>query len=350
MTNEHANSVQQGVWTYLQANAYARSRGPGMRAPTRDTTRALTIAISREAGIDAGAYARAIGQQLGWPVWDHELLERIARRLGSQVSDLEPLDERHISWLQESMEAFLALHAVNQHAFVRGLRETVEELAELGNCIIVGRGVPHLLPAKTTLKIRLVAPLEHRVIQFQKRMGMADAAQVARMLDKIDRERIRFVRDHFHQDAVDPAGYDVILNTSHFSPTDCAPGARFRGSNRATAGGSIGRNSFPERPPAHPGRSTRLAWGRPVGIMESSSRSPGSAVRDRLRCIPSPLSVSRQDHHANQRLSPLALRLVVVALGRAAIRLRATTKSRPRIPCHSPRSKTSCSATRMGSP
>lgn len=223
MSNEHSIAVQQGVWNYLQANAYSRSRVQGVRlAPGFNMPEAFTIAISREAGIDAGAYARAIGEQIGWPVWDHELLELIARRSGSKVSELETLDERHVSWLQESMEAFLLVHSVNQHAFVRYLREVMEELAMQGNCIIVGRGAPHILPTKTTLKVRLVAPLEQRVATFQKKMHIADAGHAARELDKFDRERVNFVREHFHKDPLDPAGYDVVLNVSHFSQSDCA--------------------------------------------------------------------------------------------------------------------------------
>lgn len=118
----------------------------------------LTVAISREAGIDAGAYARAIGRQLGWPVWDHELLELIAGRLGSRVSELETHDERYISWIQESLEEFLSLHTVNQQVFARYLCAAMQELAQRGNCIIVGRGARHVLLPWTTLKVRLMVP------------------------------------------------------------------------------------------------------------------------------------------------------------------------------------------------
>ncbi len=223
MTNEHSLLAQHGVWNYVHANAYVRPHNLGMQAaPTLDTTQALTIAISREAGIDAGAYARAIGDLLGWQVWDHELLELIATQLGSEVSELETLDERHISWIQESLEAFLYWHTTNQHTYVRHLREAMNELATNGNCIIVGRGAPHVLPPRTTLKVRLVAPLELRVASFQRQMGIADAGHAARELEKLDRERVRFVKDHFHKDSVDPAGYDVVLNVAHFTHADCA--------------------------------------------------------------------------------------------------------------------------------
>jgi hypothetical protein len=53
-------------------------------------------------------------------------------------------------------------------------------------------------------------------------MHMLDAKQAARLLEKLDRERARFVSDHFHKNSADPAGYDVVLNVSHFSPADCA--------------------------------------------------------------------------------------------------------------------------------
>ena len=216
MTIQHSSFAQQGVWSYLQANTY--SGGQGTRtAPTADTREAITVAVSREAGIDAGAYARAIGEQLGWPVWDHELLELVASRLGLNVSALEALDERHISRIQESVEAFLALHAVSQHTFVHHLRESMMDLAARGSCIIVGRGAPHILPPKTTLRVRLIAPLEQRIAAFRKQMGIANTAHAAGQLEKIDRERARFVREHFHKDPLDPAAYDVVLNISRFS-------------------------------------------------------------------------------------------------------------------------------------
>ena len=223
MNNEHSLAAERGVSSYIQASAYAPSRRQGVRVPPRLAgTKALTIAISRETGIDAGSYARAIGEQLGWPVWDHELLELVATRLGSNVRELEWLDERPIGWLQESIEAFLVLHSVNQHSFALQLRQAVEDLAASGSCVIVGRGAPHILASNTCLKIRLVAPREQRIAAFRKQMGFADTAHAARELEKIDRERVRFVSEHCHKDPLDPAAYDVVVNISRFSPTDCA--------------------------------------------------------------------------------------------------------------------------------
>ena len=39
MTNEHSFAAQQGVWNYLQANAYSRSRSQGLCADAQAAPR-----------------------------------------------------------------------------------------------------------------------------------------------------------------------------------------------------------------------------------------------------------------------------------------------------------------------
>jgi hypothetical protein len=69
---------------------------------------AFTIALSREAGTQGSSIAREVGNRLGWHVYDHELLERIAQDMGLRTTLLESVDERRQSWLLETVEAFLS--------------------------------------------------------------------------------------------------------------------------------------------------------------------------------------------------------------------------------------------------
>src|SRR6478672_12694127 len=62
----------------------------------------FTIALSREAGTQGAAVGREVGARLGWQVYDHELLERIALDLGVRTILLDRVDERRKSWLKES--------------------------------------------------------------------------------------------------------------------------------------------------------------------------------------------------------------------------------------------------------
>ena len=129
---------------------------------------AFTIAIARDTGAPATAVAREVGRRLGWQVYDHELLERIAEEHGLRVSLLESLDERRQSWLVECLEGFAQKAHVGESGYVRHLTQTILSLGAHGCCVIVGRGAAHLLPPETTLRVRLVQSLEDRVAAIMR--------------------------------------------------------------------------------------------------------------------------------------------------------------------------------------
>jgi cytidylate kinase len=181
----------------------------------------FTIALSRQAGARGTSVARVLGARLGWKVYDHELLQRIAQGMGQEASLLESMDEKKKSWLQECWEALAARPLASKEAYIRRLVETLLSLGVQGECVIVGRGAAQLLPAATTLRVRLVASREERITSKSQNLGIS-REEAASRIDRTDWERITFVRDHFHCDAADPSTYDLVLNTARFSLVDCA--------------------------------------------------------------------------------------------------------------------------------
>jgi cytidylate kinase len=182
------------------------------------TAQAFTITLSREAGTLSSTVAQEVGKRLGWQVYDHELLERIAQEMQVRTALLESVDERRQSWLLESVEAFLAtpeksewLPLVSASAYVRHLVETILALGLHGECVIVGRGAAFILPAETTLRVRLVAPVKNRIATLSRKLAISEK-EAARRIRTIDRERTDFVQDHFLKDATDPSQYDLVLN------------------------------------------------------------------------------------------------------------------------------------------
>jgi cytidylate kinase len=162
-----------------------------------------------------------VGARLGWTVYDHELLEQIAQEMKLRTSLLESVDEKRVSWLQEWVEAFASVPSVSGSAYVRHLTETLFSLATHGECVIVGRGAAQILPVETTLRVRLVAPVEWRIEAMSRKLAISKE-EAARQVEKIDRERIGFINDHFRKDATDPRQYDLVLNSSRFSVGECA--------------------------------------------------------------------------------------------------------------------------------
>jgi cytidylate kinase len=197
--------------------AQHRNEGQGLA----ELPRTFTIALTRQSGCPGTSVAREIGARLGWPVYDQELVARIAGEMGLRASLLESVDERHQSWVQECVESFATAPNAGESSYVRHLVETVLSLGARGECIIVGRGAAHILPRESTLRIRLVGLLDDRIRNMSTRLGIG-IEEASRVVHETDHQRARFVRDHFHRDAADPAGYDLVLNTSHWSITECA--------------------------------------------------------------------------------------------------------------------------------
>ena len=204
----------------LRAREHWRRR-PGealeMPPPQRQATApACTITISRESGAGGSAIAQEIGRLLDWPVYDRELLERIAEQAGLRSELLESLDEKRSHWLVEIFESLSGALVMSGAAYASHLAETILALAAHGQCVIVGRGAPLIVPPRQSLRVRLVANFEDRAQRTSERLGVSKAEAVAHVR-RNDAHRDGFVKDYFHHDVGDPHDYDLIVNTSRFS-------------------------------------------------------------------------------------------------------------------------------------
>jgi len=201
---------------YLDSSG-VRSSGDGEAR----TAPPITVAITRQAGSRGADIAREVGQLLGWPVYDHELLDRIAEEKGLSARMLKDLDERPVGWLEQSIQSFISPHGPLHGRYLTGLLRVLATLSKKGHCVVVGRGAAHVLPGETTLAVRVVAPRSWRVAQVQQSLHCSEA-EAERWVDDHDRERLSFVKRHFHADADDPTLYDLVLNSKRLNPRDGA--------------------------------------------------------------------------------------------------------------------------------
>ena len=199
------------IWPSTGAQRRRAAQESGSPAP-----HAFTIALSREAGTRGTLVAREVGKRLSWPVYDHELLERIAQELGWHTSLLESLDEKRLDWMEEAFESFVGDPWVSESAYAQQLIKTELALGAHGECIIVGRGAAFVLPSRSTLRVRLVAPREWRILALSKQLGLPyQEAQAG--VERLDQERLDSVRELFVKDPESPYHYDLVLNVSKFS-------------------------------------------------------------------------------------------------------------------------------------
>jgi cytidylate kinase len=201
-----------------QAHLHQEKRPPVQKL----TAQPFTIAISRDSGARGHLIARNLGFRLNWPVYDQELLRKVADDMGLRAHMLESLDEKQANWLAESLAGFTtATPTADSGAYVHHLVETLFSLAATGECIILGRGAAQVLPAKTTLRVRLVGPRNDRIEIIQNRLGV-EWAEAARRIAQTDHDRIQFVVHNFSKDPADSCNYDLVLNSARLGVATCA--------------------------------------------------------------------------------------------------------------------------------
>ncbi len=184
------------------------------------------ITISRQYGSGGGEIAARLASALHWHLIDHEVVARVAQLLGVTPEEAEERDE-HVEGLVSRLVSSMALAyptvsvdvppavlpKLQGQAYQEALRRVIVAAANEGGSVIVGRGGQSLLHARRdVLRVLVVAPLEPRIRYVAQRESL-DEATARRRIEQKDRDRLRYVQEAFHCYALDPALYDLTVNT-----------------------------------------------------------------------------------------------------------------------------------------
>jgi cytidylate kinase len=177
------------------------------------------VTISHQMGAPGPDIGMAIGQRLGYRYVDQELIQDAVRRYG--------LIEEKASHLDESKPTLFERFDAETRHYITILQTTLLEFAESDNAILMGRGGQWLLRGiPHVLRVRLIAPFEHRLKAWVKRTAEVTgetpnqraAADYIRRDDADKAGRMRYL---YEVDISDPNLYDLVLNCEKL-PTDAA--------------------------------------------------------------------------------------------------------------------------------
>jgi cytidylate kinase len=180
--------------------------------PARERVKPL-VTVSRQAGSRGTELGRLVAEALGFRFWDQELVHSIAEDLGAPEAMLRAVDEHPRGRLADLLAGILGGDRSTEEEYFAQLVRLVGTLAERGSSVVVGRGAQFVVAPQSALRVRVVAPLESRVHTLAAQRGMSDAAARAEV-DRLDRERLTFMRHHYDRDVSDPAAYDVLINSA----------------------------------------------------------------------------------------------------------------------------------------
>jgi cytidylate kinase len=154
-----------------------------------------------------------VADLLGWQVYDQELLEYTAQNPFIRQELFTSLSDEGRDWTEE---LFGKLGVADKGESVQHLVRVILALGTQGGLVLVGRGAGFILPMETTLRVRIVAPLEDRIayVRQAERLNREEAAEAVRSRDE---RRERFVREQLGQSIEAVHGYGLVLNSSELS-------------------------------------------------------------------------------------------------------------------------------------
>jgi hypothetical protein len=182
------------------------------------------VTVEREYGSGGGEIAQLLSERLGWKLWDQLLTEEIARLAQCPKAVVEVREERtdplyyrlFKSFLRGSYEGSINAHKlklVDSESILRITQRVVLQVADTGNCVIVGRGSQHFLASRQdTLRVFLYAPREGKIRRLMA-SGKSES-EAHELVDTVDRDRVEFVQKYFNVEWPSRAVYHVMLNTS----------------------------------------------------------------------------------------------------------------------------------------
>ena len=184
-----------------------------------------TITVSSLYGGGGPEVAASVASALGWNLLDHELLKKIAKRANVAEEVAARYDQHVDPWFNRLVKALW------RGGFERGAgasgeglmdcegmldftRHAMHEAADLGNCVIMGRGGQCILRERAdAFHIFLYAPLEYRAPRLQK-TERGDLAHAEALADRVDKERVGYIRRYFGENWFEPALYNLMLDSS----------------------------------------------------------------------------------------------------------------------------------------
>jgi cytidylate kinase len=181
------------------------------------------ITIEREYGCGAANIAGTIADRLGWKLWDQEITAEIARRLKCKHEMVEAREERCDSMFYRLIKAFMRgsfearidtadMELLDAEHLAHLFEKVVNEIAERGNCVIVGRGANWFLRQRDdAFHTFLYAPYEEKM---RRVLASGESRRDAEhLLESVDRERAAFIKKYYDKVWPDRSLYNMMMNT-----------------------------------------------------------------------------------------------------------------------------------------
>ena len=176
------------------------------------------VTIGRDLGAGGAYIAQMLSKEIGWDLYDREILNYMSENLNVHVKTLETVDEKTGSGIRDMLaNLFSSKEKIATRDFMKQLGETLMVIAKHGTAVILGRSAGLFLPRDKGLSVFVTAPFDLRAKRMTKVNNVSlDVAKG--QVKKADKELYNFTKDFVGLDIHDTSQYDIVCNTEKIMP------------------------------------------------------------------------------------------------------------------------------------
>lgn len=194
----------------------------------------LVITISRTYGSGGKSIGRLVAEKMGLEFYDEQLIQRASELSGINEDYFAQADERIT--IRQQILRFLSPQGgytsepkgpesrryTGQDNLYRIQASVIEQLGRRENCVIIGRAGFYLLRNYVNaVRVHIIAPPDECAAAVARRLSIS--IQRARQLVlSTNKERADYHKHYTDVNWEDPNCYDLVLNTSRLSHSQCA--------------------------------------------------------------------------------------------------------------------------------
>jgi cytidylate kinase len=185
------------------------------------------ITISREFGSGGRSIGKAVAEKLGYDYYDSELVNRVAEETGFSAEYIADAGEyapgkSMLSYAFSSGTPHTGT-AMNATDYLWAAQcRIIKELAEKGNCVIVGRCADYILRDRDDcLHVFIHADKNYKAKRIVELYGVTDKSPEKRLTDKDTKRKVNY-KYFTGREWGNIENYHICLNSALFGQDVCA--------------------------------------------------------------------------------------------------------------------------------
>lgn len=183
------------------------------------------ITISREFGSGGRSIGKLVAEKLGYAYYDSELVKKVAEETGFDPDYIADAGEyapgKSIFSYAFSSSAHPGGMSASDYLWAAQCK-VILELAEKGNCVIVGRCADYILRERNDcLNVFIYADTAYKAKRIVELYGVTDKSPEKRLADKDGKRRVNY-KYFTGREWGNTDNYHLCLNSGFFTGERCA--------------------------------------------------------------------------------------------------------------------------------